>query len=196
VAAALDTSAVSGASGAKLALTADPGCEIVPPAPTAVAGLRQADTVQRFKCGDVVMRVHTEVFFPRTSPGTLVLEYRRLAVQDGGGDVTLNWLPIPSAGAHVWRLYEMEEPSRTVAVALWIDGRPTVLDLRMRAQQALRSIMGSDAVPVLVAVTPDADPSVHGRAGQEQAHKMIEAFLRQQPSLTRQITAPPAGAPR
>jgi exosortase A len=196
-AAGLDTSAVSGMSGTKLALTAGAGCDIVPTGPTAVADTHQSGTVQHFKCGDQVIRVQTEVFLPRTSAGILIGDYRRLALQDGGGDLVTNWLPIPNGNAHIWRMFQSEEPARTVAVALWIDGHPTSPGLRMRAQQAWRSIMGSAAIPaVVVAVTPDADPSPTGPAGQERAHRTIEAFLRQQPSLTEQITALTTGAPR
>ena len=138
---------------------------------------------QRVACGDQVVRVSVARFPASAGPAVLVAEERRLLGYTAGTEASLSWLKQPNGSRPIWRLSEAEEPARTGVTALWIDGEPAQIGLRMRIRLALRSLRLGGSTPLLVAVLPDNDRSEQGQAGKLEARNAIEAFLRSQPDL-------------
>jgi exosortase A len=147
--------------------------------------------VQPFVCGGETVVMRVEVFPPRASPSRIVAERRRLSGEFEGDDAESVAL---RAGGVDWRLTQTENPLRTVATALWIEGSPSPGGVAARLRQARNSLLGSGLAPVLVAVAPEAAGSggKQARPGHEKA--LVQGFLDSQTDITEQIAAMAAAA--
>ncbi len=182
----IDRAGEPAAIGALAALTPDPGCVLASGGPAALTGGANA-TTQFFRCEGYTVAVRMEIFPPRTGAGQLLEAQRRRSEDLGAGETMTSWLSLPGEGPRVWRLTEMEDTASVEVSSLWIDGKPTQIGLATRIQQALRSVTGGGAAPVLVTVTPAGDWRNAVPAYRQQAHLAIETFFRNQPSLPAQL---------
>ena len=163
------------------------GCSVQPTPLTEGLGSPGRVIVQRVRCADGIVELTIEVFSPRTTASRLIAEQRRLTLLPGAEDVQSHPLQIAHAPARTWRMVETPNPFHLVATSLWVEGKPTQGGLGMRLRQALNSIVGSRFFPVLVVVTPEADPLGDGSNRAGQAERNITTFLQSQADLTNQI---------
>lgn len=158
------------------------GCQEIAPAERSLSDAPGRVLVLHLSCGDRGVAVRTELFSPRTDPGTIVAEQRRLL--DLSGDVVETARFV--VHGITWRVIGTSEPARTAAKAVWMGGRQATLGLRLRIAQGWASVAGGHAAPVLMVVAPDPDPSA-GQQGPKEAQEAIRAYLQRQPELTEAI---------
>lgn len=171
-------------------------CKAEPAPPTEGLGTPGRAFVQRFDCGRGVLTLTIEVFSPRSPASQLLAERRRLTDMDGAEDIQSTELNLPNAPQGAWHMIAAAEATYVAAASLWIEGQPAQLGLMGRAQQAWRSVVGSQWAPVLVVVRAKRDPRLPEIAGRQQAAADVETFLRSQPQLARLIAiAGGAGLP-
>lgn len=166
------------------ALPADPptlsiaGCAQTAPAERSLSAAPGRVLIQYLACDARGVSVRVELFSPRTAPGALITEERRLVGLSG--DLSLSKVLVVHGVS--WRLVQTEEPVRTGASALWMNGRQGGGGLRMRLMQGWASVVGSRTAPVVMAVVPDPDPTAQ-RDGPRRAQQSITAYLNSQPGL-------------
>jgi hypothetical protein len=171
-------------------LTPDAGCVLatggsnsaLPPAP--VTG---TDITQYFRCAGYTVAVRMMVFAPSAGAGRLVEAERQIADQLGSGDTMSSWLSLPGDGPRVWRVTELEDAANMAVTSLWIDGKPSQIGLSTRIQRAIRSVTGDGSAPILVAITPAGDWRSAGPQYRAQAHEAVQAFFRNQTTLSAQL---------
>ncbi len=154
------------------------GCAQTAPAERSLSAAPGRVLIQHLACDARGVTVRLELFSPRTAPGALVAEERRLVGLSG--DLSLSKVLVVHGVS--WRLIQTEEPVRTGASALWMNGRQGGGGLRMRLMQGWASIVGSRTAPVVMAVVPDPDPTAQ-RDGPRRAQQSIAAYLNSQPGL-------------
>ncbi len=159
------------------------GCKETAPAERFLSDAPGHVLILRLSCGDHGVAVRTELFSPRTDPGTIVAEQRRLLDLPGEGSEMAR-LVVHSVR---WRVIATSEPVRTAAHALWMGGTPATLGLRLRIAQGWRSIIGGRAAPVLMVVAPDPNLPAVDERGSKEAQDAIRAYLQRQPGLAEAV---------
>ena len=162
------------------------GCTAVGLSDSSAASL--GSVVRRYSCEAGAIRVSIAVFPPRTNPGLILAEQRRLTGQTNGAEIEISRFMVSDPDAPnadvPWRLALANEAPPSAAVsALWIDGRPSSGGLRMRLRQAMNSIQGSADAPVIVAAAIDfriARPTADRNWPQER----LRMFLMERPGLS------------
>lgn len=178
VAAMLDIRAAAPRAVALPSFLPGPGCT--------AAGAPAAD-VQRFTCGDFALTATVRLFPPRATPGALIAAQRGAGAEDGAGESVVSRLTGDHVVPRSWRLAETQQPDRTTASMLWIDGDPALEGLPGRLRQARNSLFGSDHAPVLMAVSvAPGDAAPMDRQQQRAAQQLIRAFLETQGDLQAQ----------
>ncbi|MGC8476479.1 MAG: exosortase A [Acetobacteraceae bacterium] len=161
------------------------GCQQLPdtgPLPARLRGLAGASQIAqlRLSCDGNTVRVLLDRFSPRSDPGPILVAERHISGRAGAEGVVQGWV---RAHGLRWHLYETTKPDHTTAFLLWMGGGPTEIGLRMRLRQGIASLLGGASAPVLMAVTPDPDPTGQGRDGTGRAVRAIAAYLRAQGGL-------------
>jgi exosortase A len=158
------------------------GCRETTPSQRSVSDAHGRVVILRLSCGDHGVTVRTELFSPSIDPGALVDEQRRLLDLPGEASETARFV----AHGVTWRMVATHEPVRIAANALWIGGKPATLGLRLRLIQGWRSIVGGQAVPVLMVVAPDPN-LVADQESPKDAQEAIRTYLQRQPGLAEAI---------
>jgi exosortase A len=168
------------AAAALPAFAAPPGC-------TALAAGGAAG-VQRFVCGRLRLTAGIRAFAARANPGEVLLAERAATGEGHAEDVRLARL----AG---WRLAETQDPDRSTATRLWIDGRPSPGGMPARFAQARNSLLGGTFAPVLIWVSATGDERM-SRPQRQAARQAIGDFLNAQGDLETTVAALAAAAAR
>jgi exosortase A len=156
------------------------GCTEIAPAEQMISNAPGRVVVQHLHCSGGGVVVRTEIFSPRSDPGVVIGEQRRLLALTGDLDGSKT---VVVHGVR-WRLMQTEEPL-SGAAALWMSGLQGG-GLRQRLIQARASVLGGSAAPVALAVLPDPDPSA-GPNGSQRAEQAIMGYLQAQPELASEI---------
>lgn len=139
---------------------------------------------QLLLCGGYGVRVVTEVLSSRMDPGVIFTEQRRFSAIGRGDVVSSGTL----TGHNIsMRLVQTDEPKRSSASTIWLDGKPVTPSLAFRIRQGLASIVGGHGYPVVISVLPDPDPTDSDH-GYEKARQAISAYLSGQPNLGRDLS--------
>jgi exosortase A len=143
--------------------------------------------LEYLKCGQVAFALRLELFSPRASPSDVIAGLRALSGGPPGETTTVFFLS-SVADPRTWRVQEFNDPARTVAASLWINGHPTQVSFDMRMARAWASIAGSRYAPVAISLTPELDWSQPSVALRNRARDMIAQFVQTYPSLSDQIS--------
>ena len=141
---------------------------------------------------DRKFRCEVVIFPPRSSPSRIAAEQRRLLAEFEGSEAESSALR--TGGGIDWLLSQTDDPVRTAATALWIEGRPSGGGISDRIRQARSSLLGSPFAPVLVVVTPERVER-GGTASRDQ-RALLQAFFDSQPNFAAQIVDIIASAAR
>ncbi|HEX5325799.1 MAG TPA: exosortase A, partial [Acetobacteraceae bacterium] len=164
------------------ALSPDPpalalgGCTATAPIERSASGAPGRLLVQHVACEGAGLQVQLELFSPRSDPGAVLAEQRRLLAMNGEISTTT---ALPMNGV-TWRLIQTDDPWRSAASALWLGGRQAGSGLRVRLRQGWASLIGGHLAPVAMIVRPDPDPSGQP-GGMRQAKQTIVTYLKHQP---------------
>ena len=96
-----------------------------------------------------------------------------------------HWLDTGGRNRSAWRIMSSDDPAFTIAVAIWVDGKPVRPGLAMRARMAMNSLFGSRFAPMVVTVTPavDWDTAKGSRPIKHALEASVSAFLLQRRDL-------------
>jgi exosortase A len=144
---------------------------------------------QRVICDGVTMDMSWEAFSPHITAAPLMAERRRLVLRAETEGLQENWLQTNDGSPSAWRIMTSNDPAYTVAVAMWVDGKPVRPGLAMRARMAMNSLFGSGYAPMVVAVTPAVDWDQLKPAELRAAGESVPAFLLSHPDLERTVAA-------
>ncbi len=134
--------------------------------------------VRTIACGGHRLTVRVQAFPARTDPGQIVSAENRVSAPLGAEDTVTHGLAVAGAAPGTWRIVLSQMPDRTVAVALWVGGRPSGTGLAMRLGQARASLLGgSAAASVLATVEPAATDAA-------TAMQALRAFFEAEPDVT------------
>jgi exosortase A len=164
-----------------------PGC-VVQQLGSAVAGMTRVRT-QRVVCDGVTMDMSWEAFSPRITAAPLMAERRRLVARAETEGLQESWLPPANGVPNAWRIMSSDDPAFTIAVSMWVDGKPVRPGLAMRARMARNSLFGSAFAPLVVTVTPTVDWEALKGIGRKDAVASLPAFLLRHPDLDRIVGA-------
>jgi exosortase A len=139
-----------------------PDCADLPieaPAPLDIPGNL---VTRRIACDGLVFDLRLDVFGARSTAAPVLAAARRLAIlpnptNDEDIITETKWLPLPGGPQLLWRLTHTTEPGPMIAVAIWVDGKPTTGGFATREHLAWTSLAGARIAPVVVAVAPDMD---------------------------------------
>jgi exosortase A len=163
------------------------GCVVRPGGSTeaSATGVR----TQRVVCGGVAMDMNWDVFSPRVTAGPLMAERRRLVLRAETEGLHEHWLETAGGGPSAWRIMSSDDPAFTIAVSIWVDGKPVRPGLAMRARMAMNSLFGSRFAPVVVTVTPVVDWDTLKGGDRQDVEASLPAFLLQHADLDRTVGA-------
>jgi exosortase A len=185
-------SPTAGAEAVATVIDVGPGCVVRPAAPDPVAsGVR----MQRVVCHDVAMDMAWETFSPRITAAPLMAERRRLVLRAAVEDVSESWLESPGNVPSTWRIMRANDPAFTIAVSVWVDGRPVRPGLAMRMQMAMNSLFGSPVAPMVVTITPAVNWDGLTWTERKTAEASLPAFLLSHPDLGRAVAMAPDTPP-
>jgi exosortase A len=141
------SAALSGEAARRIAaLAPPPGCAAAPEPVLPGPGVRH------FTCDGMTLEARIRLFGPLAGPATLAA-WRDATTWASEEDANTVQLDLPGAR---WHLVSTSDPARSVAAALWLDGRPAPSGLALRRRMAL----GNDAGAVLVTIAvPAATPA-------------------------------------
>ena len=168
-------------------LPADPpilaigACTETSPAERLISAAPGRIIIQHLNCAGGGVIVRAEVFSPRSDPGAVISEQRRLLGLSGD----LSSSRVLTEHGVRWRMIQTEEPVRTGASALFMGGVQGG-GFQLRLLQAKASILGGRVAPVALAIVPDPDPTAQ-RDGPKQAERAITAYLAAQPGMAAEI---------
>jgi exosortase A len=173
--------------GVPTSIDLGPGCN-VRSVGSSETGLTQVRT-QRVACGDVAMDISWEAFSPRITAAPLMGDRRRLVMRVETEGLQESWLQTADGTPSAWRIMTSDDPAFTIAVSVWVDGKPVRPGLTMRARMALNSLLGSAFAPMVVTVTPAVDWNTLKATDRKEAEAILPAFLLQHPGLNGTIGA-------
>jgi exosortase A len=186
VAAGLNRAAVATA-GAPTLLDPGPGCGNLPVPQQVAVGTAGPIAVQQVACGPDVFDVRIEIFSPRTTAGPVMSERRRQSHVLDAEDTEEAWLDGPATAPRVWRMIRSTQPTSTMAVGLWVDGKPARLGMAMRLHMAWTSLTGTRYAPVLITVAPAMDQTRLSAMAVERIDKNLQEFLHSHQAISRQV---------
>ncbi|WP_158287661.1 exosortase A [Falsiroseomonas bella] len=127
-------------------------------------------------CGDLTVRAEA-VIFPAQATWNVVSAERSRAAGLDDQDLLFS-VRVPNGGT--WRARQSRDRMQTVAIGLWLNGRPAGGGVRSRAEQAWNSLGGGQGLPVLIAVTiaPQQAEGAFLHAPRQRA--VLEALLEAQ----------------
>jgi exosortase A len=163
------------------------GC-VVQQVGSTMAGMTLVRT-QRVVCGGVAMDLSWEAFSPHITAAPLMAERRRLVARAETEGLQESWLPPAKGVPSAWRIMSSDDPAYTIAVSMWVDGKPVRPGLAMRARMAKDSLFGSAFAPLVLTVTPAVDWDTLKGIGYKDAVASLPAFLLQHPDLDRIVGA-------
>ncbi|MGE4043755.1 MAG: exosortase A, partial [Acetobacteraceae bacterium] len=111
-------------------------------------------SMQRVTCADAAFDVLLQSFSPRSTPGPVFAERRRLTRPAGADDVSELPLMDQEQPSPAWRLVVSSHPPSVAAASLWIGGDPVQAGLRTRVRMAKASLLGGADAPLLVVIRP------------------------------------------
>ena len=156
------------------------------------AGAPTGSASQQFSCDSGAILLRVAVFAPRTGPGSVLAEERRIVGQADGEELEVSRLAVPGS-AVPWRLAEAPEPPPSAAVsALWIDGQPSAGGVPMRIRQAINSLSGGRYQPVVVAAVLNYAIAQPGPE-RDWPETRLRAFLTGRPELADDLARLAAG---
>jgi exosortase A len=136
-------------------------------------------------CDGVAMVVSGEAFSPRITAAPLMSERRRLAMRPTTEGLRERWLETNDGTPSARRIVTYNDPVFTIAVSLWVDGKPVRPGLAMRARMAMNSLFGTPFAPTVMTVTPAVNwASLNGRERKDAAAS-VPAFLLSHQDLER-----------
>jgi hypothetical protein len=144
---------------------------------------------QRVVCGGVAMDMSWEEFSPRVTAGPLMAERRQLVLRAETEGLQEHWLETANGRPSAWRIMSSDEPAFTIAVSMWVDGKPVRPGLAMRARMAINSLFGSRFAPVVLTVTPVTDWDTLKGIDRKDVEASLPAFLLQHPDLDTTVGA-------
>jgi len=122
-------------------------------------------------------------FSPRITAAPLMAERRRLVLRAETEGLQENWLQTPDGAPSAWRIMTSDDPAFTIAVSMWVDGKPVRPSLAMRARMAMSSLFGSAFSPMVVTVTPAVDWDKLKPIERKDADASVSTFLLRQHDL-------------
>ena len=144
---------------------------------------------QRVMCGDVAMDMTWEAFSPRITAAPLMAARRHLVLRAETEGLQENWLQTADGTPSAWRIMTSNDPAFTIAVSIWVDGKPVRPGLAMRARMAMHSLFGSAFAPMVVTVTPAVDWDNLNATERNEAEASVPAFLLQHRDLDTTVGA-------
>lgn len=168
-------------------LTFGPACSAAPG--TLAGSSHDVDgVVRRLSCGGLVVQVRMHVFSNHITAGPLFAAERAMTAAMRTEDGTLSaWLPPTPGHPRAWLVLETPGISKAMAMAMWVDGKPTQPDLADRLRMAWTSIFGARFSPVIITVTPDTNWSAMTEAQRQQMEHRFIQVLQNIPDMTRQV---------
>ena len=164
-------------------------------APQTLVIMEAPATRQVVTCGTAKLVVTVLTLPTRANPSWLAGAVRQLTGEAGAEDASAHPLAVVGFGPDDWRLTETNEPASMTATAVWLDGAPAQMGLRGRARQAVNSVLGSVAAPVVMAVGMTFDAPHLSTPARAQAQNLIGTFVASQKSLGAQVRAQSAVHP-
>jgi hypothetical protein len=98
-----------------------------------------------------------------------------------------NWLAPTDGSSSAWRVMTSNDPAYTIAVSVWIDGKPVRPGLVMRLRMALNSLAGSAYAPMVVTVTPVVDWGTRNGVELKAGEDALSRFLLTHPELDQTV---------
>jgi hypothetical protein len=138
---------------------------------------------QRVLCGAVPMDVSWVAFSPRSTAAPMMAARRRMVANALTEGLQEDWLQTADGSASPWRIMTSHDPAYSVAVAVWVDGKPVRPGLTMRLRMALNSLTGSAYAPMVVTVTPAVNWNTRNGADLKAAEDALPQFLVTHPEL-------------
>jgi hypothetical protein len=148
-----------------------------------------ATQTERVLCGAVAVDVSWVAFSPRSTAAPVMAARRRLVANALNEGLQEDWLETSDGSASPWRVMTSHEPAYSVAVAVWVDGKPVRPGLTMRLRMALNSLAGSAYAPMVVAVTPVVDWETRNGLELRAAQEALPQFLVSHPELAQTVGA-------
>ncbi len=166
------------------------GCRVLNAALPVPPGLARASgdariAVSRLACGGQSVRIVLERFSPRADPGPILLAERHLSGRVGAEGFTQGTL---SANGLRWRVFQSSGPDRTIAFLFWRGTKPVQPGLRFRLRQGIASVIGGGSATILLAVTPDPDPTGAAPDGRARALNAVATYIRGQSDMATALT--------
>jgi exosortase A len=129
------------------------------------------------RCGHLVAEVRMIVFPHQVTWGAVSMERARVT----GANDQDTLFSVRAPGANTWQARQSRDTATTVAVAVWLNGRPALGGLRSRVEQAWNSLSGNGGAPVLVVLSlqQEGDPLALPNSQQHQ-RTLLEALLQAQ----------------
>jgi exosortase A len=175
----LDSLAVQADARSPVLLHLPAGClpvrsaQVFPPLPRSA----EAALTRTYRCGTLAVRL--VVFPPSVGAGPVFAAWRRASTIAGWDETQSRTLASGPADAPIWRISDLgrESSFATLAAALWIGGRPSAGGLASRFRQAMFSLRGSAAPPLVAIVsTQPGEAAAPARAAVERFVAEVNAL--------------------
>jgi exosortase A len=127
-------------------------------------------------CGELVVRAEA-VVFPAQATWNVVSAERSRAAGLDDQDLLFS-VRVPNGGT--WRVRQSRERLQTVAIGLWLNGRPAGGGVQSRAEQAWNSLGGGQGLPVLIAITVAPRQTEGAILHAPRQRALLEALLQAQ----------------
>ena len=185
VALAAITPALAAALSLAAASTGDPpaavalgaGCQTKP------IGAEGRARAQHVSCAGVPMDMKWEAFSPRSTAASVMAARRRMVIDAETEGLSERWLDPSDGSASAWRVMHSNDTGFTIAVAVWIEGKPTRPGLTMRLRMAMNSLFGSAYAPMLMTITPAVTWENLSGPDRRAAEASLTQFLREHRDL-------------
>lgn len=127
------------------------------------------------RCNGLRVMVRMSILSPHVTAGPLFhLERNMIAAMQSEDGYQSSWIHAASGQRKSWRLLESPDLSRVMAVAMWVNGKPTQPGLADRVRMAWTSIVGAHRAPLVMTATPEVD---WGELGEQEKRDMVNRFV-------------------
>ncbi len=143
---------------------------------------------RRINCNGLVLQVRMRVL-PHRATAELVYGADRAMTAElrTNEQMDSGWIRPLAGQARTWRLLDTPDISDAMAVAVWVNGKPTLPGLRDRLRLAWTSLSGARIAPVVITVKPEVNWSTLGVEQRRSIEKQFIGVLRSWTDLTRQV---------